>query len=381
MLFPTILLLITVTSLFTMTHGYGIEYTEVEVVYRGRLMLSIIGREYVDKYDLNLVEYCIEPVDRLSFTIQYTITTNIYYYPHTATFTAISNTTFKPLEVYVDKPCILNLVYRLLNETTILEHGDIPLELVLHENRMVLKPVNRGGEVMGFLRLDIDQVHVTSFMRYENTTTYMYERRDLLYEPITGIPLYYMKSYSEITSRGQITYVNYVYVENEITLFKNIDRRVFEIKYIDPREEIEKSTTLIVIYYVNRSRGWPSSLFSISNQNNTITIEFSNETPCFIGIGTLDYEITSNIDMSSYRAMNGRVYYSSGKTLCKVINISIITSRVEDLVEQRDFPDKGLPPQALIESTSDLLVGSLAVSSILVISYVIIDRLSRYIFT
>lgn len=348
----------------------------IEITYTGRLIISINGEDYVNNTITNVVEYCDEIVYQISINALYKVRVQATYLPLFSTI-MLENTTMELESLQVSPDCALELVASLLNNTAVFSQYDVPLVIDINNNTSTLKPVRRDGEIVGFLRLDIDLVHITRLTRSENASSYTYRSYDLHYEPITNVPFYYIEVYLETSLKGQISYFTYIYLEKERGLSENIIRKVYEVELFDPETEASKRTTLIVIYFADKTDDQREELLNITTifENNILTVRFKEKTPCFIQLGVLKEEINATIPMSSYITINGRVHYTPRPIMCELINITINLGQLERLLEQKDFPEKGLPPQIPNETTGDFVVATVVVIPIILISYSAISKL------
>lgn len=325
----------------------------VELIYRGALFLDISGEDKVKEYINESIASCEAPVDHVSITLYFDVYVTALFDLIGASVT-VENTSIKIEDLRITPNCAhIALNYLVNNFNSRSNSGRIPLELTIINDSLVLLEPSFPGEVVGVVRFNYDLVYVVGVYSYEDAVTVKYARYDLYYEPLTNIPAHFSVSRVEKSIKGSLNYILYVTLFNDPTVFKNIHRKVFEIKYLESGEN--KTATLIVLYYPLNDSAVLTEPSITLNQDN-ISLFFNESALCFIQLGVVSGNVTSNLQMNSYNTTNGVIYFSVKPDICKSVNIVMSTSVSSDVKEQKDYPEKGLPPSLPVETMGDVIV-------------------------
>jgi hypothetical protein len=219
----------------------------VELIYRGALFLDIFGYDKVKEYINESIASCETPVDHVSITLYFDIYITALFNPVGASLT-VEDTSIKIEDLRVTPNCAHIAINHLVsNFSSRSNSGHIPLELAIINDSLVLLEPSFSGEVVGIVRFNYDLMYVVGVYSYEDAVTVKYARYDLYYEPLTNIPVHFSVSRVEKSIKGSLQHILYVTLFDDPTVFKNIHRKVFEIKYSESGEN--KTATLIVLYY------------------------------------------------------------------------------------------------------------------------------------
>lgn len=325
----------------------------VELIYRGVMTLDITGEDKIREYINVMNTSCSIPIDYVSITI-YFKTDLIIDLNSPEIGIRLKNASVLIEDYRVIPSCINLAVNSLINNTHVRNsQGYIPIKLTIENNTLVLLEPSVSGKVIGVVRFNYDVIYMVDVYSYEDAVTVQYARYDLYYEPITGIPVHLSIVKAETSTGGSMRYILYVTLFNDPHIFKNIRRKVFDIEYSELNKN--KTATLIVIYYpINTSGSFVEPIVSLNN--NSITLVFKEDAICFIQLGVLTGDIASTIQMNKYNTTEGVVYYSIKPGVCRSIYITISSPAPNTIKEQRDYPEKGLPPSFPPETLGDVIV-------------------------
>ncbi|MEM0225030.1 MAG: hypothetical protein QXS24_04295 [Desulfurococcaceae archaeon] len=327
--------------------------SSVELIYRGVMTLDITGggkiREYIDLANTS----CSTPIDYVSITIYFKIDMTVDFNAFEISI-RLKNTSVIIEDYRVTPSCINLAINSLLNNTHVRNNlGRVPIELTIENNSLVLLEPSISGKVVGIVRFNYDVIYAVDVYSYEDAVTLQYIRYDLYYEPITNIPVHLSIVRAETSTSGSLRYILYVTLFNDPCIFRNIHRKVFDIEYTEFNKN--KTATLIVIYYpLNNSGLLPEP--TVNSNTDNIALVFKEDTVCFIQLGVLLGNVTSTIQMNRYNTTDGFVYYSAKPEICRIINITISSPTPSVIREQKDYPEKGLPPSFPPETIGDVIV-------------------------
>lgn len=372
----SVLVAFVLTSLLVMSASGEYAYPQriiLQVTYAGTLMLDVTGSSYVNYVFGDLSSYCDEVVNMVSLSVKYKLNITLELVLGTSLMN-ILEVRMLAGSLDVSPECVKEKVnYTLLN-FTVSGYDDLPLLPELQNGTITLRELNRVGDVVGIVRLDVDLVHISNTVVKEDISISKYTRYDLYYEPLTNLPLYYVVMSAESLSNGRVIYVSYNVLDSDIELFKNIKRKVFEVEVSGPRGN--STATLILIYLFESRENQTNAALHILFENNTIKVLFEKPSLCFMQLGVLWEGVKSNMPLQVYTVPGGLIYYTPRALECREIQVLIPAEEVTELKEQVDFPEKGLPPRIPLETPGDFLVSVLVIVSIITAIYWLSSKIS-----
>lgn len=250
----------------------------------------------------------------------------------------------------------------------------LPLLLSIEKGTPVLKRIPERGVLIALTRLDIDLAVSRVEVRVEEIDFTNYTRKDLYYEPLTGIPVHYSEVliYRSIYEYKSYTYMAYVTLLDYSRHFKNyINRRVADI--IISNNSTTTPLTLLILYPIG------FNLIDVNTIDHDVIVVFNTSTRCFIQLGPLSPQLNITVNgamFKYYRTLEGLVAYTPTTMWCSLINISL-PAPLEESKEQ-EFPEKGLPPQVAKPTITDIAFSLSLVFLMLLVSYIAIRKIVNY---
>lgn len=363
------ILIVSITSNQLYAENEHNDYYVIE--YGGSLIVNIYGEEAINAY-INVSDFCDIIPSQLLLVVNFAITFEVEYVENSEIIVKSINTTIN--QASISHQCLYEYVYSLTNHSaydTGLSY--IPIEISINRKGLFLQAFSKAGDVIGVTRFDYDVVHVSYVIGFEEILSSRYIRKDLYYEPLTNIPVHYSYVIMERDTRGFVQIVYYVTLYNQPELFRNIVRKVYEVKYAE--KDTNKTSTLIILYYSPDKSVEPSLL----PENRNISIAFPTPTRCFIQIGTIKGGLNSNIEFVSYNTTSGVIYLSRDSSLCSEIHISLQYLEMQDvhIEEEKEYPEKGLPPKIPSPTIADMISGVIAFTLLLFVVYILVGLVSR----
>jgi len=251
----------------------------------------------------------------------------------------------------------------------------LPLLLSIEKGMPVLRSVLERGVLIALTRLDIDLAVIRVEIRVEENGFTNYTRKDLYYEPLTGIPVHYSEVliYRSIYEYKSYTYMAYITLLDYSKHFKSyVDRLVADVTISSNSTTIP--LTLLILYPIG------FNLTDVSTVEHSVIVVFNTSTRCFIQLGPISPQLNVTVSGATfeyYRTLEGLVAYTPTSTWCLLINISF-PAPLEKSGEQV-FPEKGIPPQIAKPTTIDIALSLSLVFLMLLISYIIIRRVVDYL--
>ncbi|MEM4718082.1 MAG: hypothetical protein QXE81_04920 [Desulfurococcaceae archaeon] len=348
------------------------EYNNTYVIeYGGSFILNLYGEEVIKSY-IDVINFCNITLNQVLLAVNFFITLRVEFVEYYGIITRHVNISIH--QVSLSHQCLYDYVYTLSNNSiTNASLRYIPIELGISENELFLKIVNITGDMIGVTRFNYDVVHISYVSGFEDTLVSRYVRKDLYYEPLSNIPVHYSYVAMERNINGYVQIVYYVSLSNEPELFRNIVRKVYEVRYLE--KDINKTSTLIILYYSPNKHIEP--LYSFMDRN--ISIVFSEPTRCFVQIGAIKGSLDSNIEFTSYNTTTGTIYLSKESSLCSEIYISLQHLEMQDVFieEEKEYPEKGLPPKIPSPTLADLVSAMITLALLLLVAYIIVNFISR----
>lgn len=345
--------------------------------YEGSLMINMWGEKLIKEY-FDTEAYCETPVGYVSMFVRYSIISDVVYDPGAGIY--VNSLNFTITQVTVTPDCLMEYLTELgVNETSYIYYNisDFYIDVSIERGNITLRPSRRTGVVVGIVRFDYDTIHVIDIDSYESVSLYRYSRYDLYYEPLTGIPVHYDKTYTELSNKGSIYTVQYATLLGKVELFRDIGRKVYEVVYDENR--VNKSATLIILYHRQDERFEPL----VKVINSSVFVSFDQPTPCFVQFGPMREQVVGNIGLAYYNVTNGHVYFTPIVSRCSLLNLTIKTQVNYNVHvhEVMDFPEKGVPPNipdpTISDFASSLVMISLVTPWIYLLIRIIADRLVK----
>jgi hypothetical protein len=363
-----LVLLVVLVPSITAQSSPPAEPTQVSatLVYEGQATIYASGR-FLEEVLGDLALSCSEELRSIWISVNYELRVSQVLYPRPGDAFNVSLIA-ESLSVFSSSTCIAELVKNLiLNITELRGAGTPPLLLVIERGKAKLGHLDWSGVVVGITRYGVDVVQIKDEYSHSSITQGSVIRsKDLYYEPITRVPFHYTEVLVNSTAAGEYTYVAYITLSRRnldyASTFKNLLKRMalevaINTSTTGSQFDIYR-TTLIVIYAEP-----PSSNISVSfkNSSDTIRIEFSENTLCFLEIGPVrEGLINVSVEVSQYEVIGitGRevVYYTPRSVECREIVISLKGGLIA-WEKEAEYPEK-LPPPLQITggSLSDIAV-------------------------
>ena len=365
--------------------GVGEVNYELNLVYEASAWISAEGsyiEEILGLCSDNTVSSVIVTVNYIVFV---NVTLNVYLeVENYSLMVLLKSTTITPTNNITEQ---LKLRISSINETQAVAcitcHSKVlgeqiqalPLLLSIEKGSPVLKRILERGALIALTRLDIDLAVSRVEIRVEENGFTNYTRKDLYYEPLTGIPVHYSEVliYRSMYEYKSYTYMAYITLLDYSKHFKNyVNRRVADITISS--NSTNTLLTLLILYPVN------FNLTDVSTIDHSVIVTFSTPTRCFIQMGPISPQLNVTVSgtvFEYYRTLEELVAYTPISTWCSLINISFPAPLEES--EKQEFPEKGIPPQAAKPTTTDIAISLSLVFLMLLVSYTIIRRLVDYL--
>jgi hypothetical protein len=351
---------------------------EIYLKYKGEFALDINNPEAIEEYIDIENSTCTLPLSSVFISIYY----DTEVYVNNTNGSLITSVLFTIKSVTTSPQCVKNSLGFADSQVIELEVNKLdgaPIMITI-ENKTI-KPINPTitGDVVGIVRFEYDVIHRVKVETIEDAYRYYYSRVDAYYEPFTNTLVHFTETTTNRTARGIIYRYAYLTLEKSgENPLKAVNRKVFNLLVTE--KGVNKTATLVVLYEgpesIN-SNNTPTAL----TYNDSIIIEFPENTTCFILIGVLKSGLNSNVVLSYYETEGGRVYYTPRPTMCRVINMNLTESQVMSVEEEEKYPEKNLPPYNSAWTSSDLVVATLVFSQvildILLLSIIITRKLVK----
>lgn len=352
------------------------EYT-VFLTYSGTLVLDVQGEDKVNTVLGGVRDHCGVRVDSIVINARYKLNMTLEFSPRNGSLLVLDvNLTVESLWGY--PACAVEYAKSVLSNLVVRTHTDVPLFPDMTSSGVtVLQPPSRKGEVIGITRLDVDVVHLSNLSSTENEERKIYTRYDLYYEPLTSIPVYYVVTHTEFTPTSRVMLIFYTVLENEADIFKSIKRSVLEVQFRGPKANGTVTVILLYLLPSNLENSEAEKTPLIVTSTNSFLVYFEEPTLCFVQLGVVQTVVSSNIPLKAYIVPEGLVYYTPRALECNEVKISIPVEKVVNAVEQREFPEKGLPPQLPPATLEDFVISALVILPIIALIYWISRTISR----
>jgi hypothetical protein len=344
------------------------------IIYRGAYHLDINGNELISQY-INIDETpCESPLESLSISIDYYVEVNISL----SRENLIKHVVFRIVSFVISESCVLNSFKKkgVIFNITVVDPSKWPIVLHLSQGSFTPIDINFSGEVVGFVRFTTyDAIHKVVVETEEEAYRYSYVRVDLYYEPFTNTPVHYVFIRLERQRAGAITEYAYVTMEESRGLLSEKIQRVVYNIHVVGRDGVNETVILVVLYIPENVERGDSLELKLSAERNALFLEFNEKVKCFLQLGVVKGGVLSNIELAHYYVGDNRVYYTLSPMRCEAVYVEFKDLEILDVVKEKSFPEKLLPPYRPRSVVNDLLVSLIVITPILVF----FAQISRYL--